>query len=725
MKLIIAEKPVLGRTIAEAISGTEKTKDGCIYKGDYVITWVFGHMLQLKEPEDYDEGYSKWNTDVLPIYFPDWELKVGKDTASGPNSISKASRIKQIGELVKQAEYVIHAGDPDDEGQLLIDELLRWLKYKGTVKRLNTGNLTKEALRKALNNLTDNKEHEVYGWSAYARSVSDFMVGINMSRLFTCKNNTMLTVGRVQTPTLGLVVNRDMQIENYVKQIYYAIDGIMTIEDKAVPVKYVPVDDEINIIDKHILSKDLAEKIADSLRGQTVYNVKVTKKTVTEAPPLPFNLAKLQTYCGTHFKYSPQQVLDITQELRDDYKAITYNRSDCQYLPEDEFKDAAKLLDTISKNINYRPQGLDTSKMPKCYNTSKLTAHTAIIPTDVNVDIKKLTEAQRNVYLAICKYFFAQFLPAAEKERTNLKAELGNGATIEAVSTVILKPGYRAIFKEAEKEEISPLSDIPAGVYTGSLTEVHVAEKETKPPSRYTQTTLNEDMTRISRYVTDENIKNLLLDKDKDKGDNEKGSIGTPATRASIITELIKRGYLKEEGRKLISTPLGRELYRILPDEIKKADMTAQWWAYQSDIQEGKRDYNELINNVLATVTNIVKNADKYPKVDTAVIPSRNGAKRAVLGKCPICGGDIVEGKMAYGCVNWKQGCQFKIWKTTKYPPLANKKISASAVKNWLAGKPQKYKLKSAKTGKPYEALIYTDINRNTVSFRMEFPQKK
>ena len=643
MILVIAEKPVLGKAIADALPGTATMKNGCIYKGDYIVTWVFGHMLSLKEPEDYDIGYKSWNINSLPIFFKDWQVKIGKNGNLNKGQISKSQRVNQIGSLLKQADEVIHAGDPDDEGQLLIDELLRWFNYKGIVKRLDTANTTLVAMKKALSHMTDNKPHEPYGWSAYARSVADLMVGINMSRLFSCKNQTLLTIGRVQTPTLGLVVNRDLAIEGHHKQKYYTIACDINFNNDTVQADFIPSKTDSNLVDGHILSKEYAEQICNRLKGQTLKNINITKKIIYEAPPLPFNLVKLQTYCSGKFGYSPQQVLDITQSLRENHKAITYNRSDCQYLSEEHYKEAPVTMKAVIMNIRYKPKSLDMNLKSKCFDSSKISAHFAIIPTNQKVNLDKLSEAEKNVYLAICKYYIAQFMPKAKKEQTNLSVELGNGEAIKAVSTVIIEQGYRSIFNEAEKDKASNLSKIPEGIYSGKITDTDIAEKETKPPSRYTKASLNEDMTCISKYVKDPKIKQLLLSKDEGK-EGERGSIGTSATRSGIIESLVKRGFLREDGKKVISTALGRELYRILPDEIKKADMTAEWWSIQEEIQNGTVNYNKLIDSVYDTIKHIVTNVDNYPVVNSSIIAIKKKGG-AVIGKCPRCGGDIVETK--------------------------------------------------------------------------------
>ena len=706
MILVIAEKPVLGKAIADALPGTATMKNGCIYKDDYIVTWVFGHMLSLKEPEDYDIGYKSWNINSLPIFFKDWQVKIGKDGNLNKGQISKSQRVNQIGSLLKQADEVIHAGDPDDEGQLLIDELLRWFNYKGIVKRLDTANTTLVAMKKALLHMTDNKPHEPYGWSAYARSVADLMVGINMSRLFSCKNQTLLTIGRVQTPTLGLVVNRDLAIEGHHKQKYYTIGCDINFNNDTVQADFIPAKTDSNLVDGHILSKEYAEQICNRLKGQVLKNINITKKIVYEAPPLPFNLVKLQTYCSGKFGYSPQQVLDITQSLRENHKAITYNRSDCQYLSEEHYKEAPVTMKTVIMNIRYKPKNLDMNLKSKCFDSSKISAHFAIIPTNQKVNLDKLSEAEKNVYLAICKYYIAQFMPKAKKEQTNLSIELGNGEAIKAVSTVIIEQGYRSIFNEAEKDKASNLSKIPEGIYSGKITDTDIAEKETKPPSRYTKASLNEDMTCISKYVKDPKIKQLLLSKDEGK-EGERGSIGTSATRSGIIESLVKRGFLREDGKKVISTALGRELYRILPDEIKKADMTAEWWSIQEEIQNGTANYNKLIDSVYDTIKHIVANVDNYPVVNSSIIAIKKKGG-AVIGKCPRCGGDIVETKTGFCCSNWKEptNCKFNIWKKSKSPLFAKTTFTAATVKKLLSGQSVKMKKLVSKTGKEFEAEV-------------------
>ncbi len=719
MILVIAEKPSLGRDIADALPGTYSNKNNrFIEKGDYTVTWVFGHMLSLKEPEDYNESYKKWNISSLPIYFDNWEQKIGSDPPGNNNFETKRERVELIGSLLKRADSVIHAGDPDEEGQFLIDELLRWFNYDKPVKRLYTGDTTRNGLIKALGKMTDNKLSENEGWSAYARSVADLMVGVNMSRFFTCSNSgALLTVGRVQTPTLGLVVARDMQIEGHTKTVYYDIycdidvataDGI-----KRVRTKYAKKQKKKGEQPELITDKDTAVSILNSLLNKRFDNIEISSKRVMEDPPLPFNLVKLQSYCSSHFGYNPKDVMDITQSLRENHKAITYNRSDCQYLSEEHFKEAPRTMAQVISNISYRPQALDMSIHSKCFNDKNITAHFAIIPTNNRVDLQKLTERERNVYLAICKYYMAQFMPKAEKHSTRLTAPINDEYQLTAHSTKILSPGYLSIFKDIKKDEPTILSTIPDGIYSGTVCGGDTEEKETKPPSRYTKASLNEDMTRIAKYVTDPEIKKMLELKDKDKK-GENGSIGTSATRSSIIDGLVTKGYLTEQGKKLISTPLGRELYRILPDEIKKADMTAKWWAIQEDIRSGDKPYSALTETVLDTINNILKN--KYPEIDQSVGTKAVTSRfNNVIGTCPLCGGNVIEGRKGFGCANSRppMSCKFIIWKNTDRGLFRNVTVTETMVKKWLDGKSVKIAKLVSNSGQKFSANIKMQIDKD------------
>lgn len=702
-----------------------------IVKGDYSIICAFGHLLTLKEPEDYDEKYAdRKDMSLLPIYFDDWEVKVKPPDEKHKDSPPE-ERLKEIGRLLKQCEYAIHAGDPDEEGQLLIDEIFRWFDYKGKVYRLDTLDTTPSAMRYALAHLRDNRDCEQAGWSAYARSVSDAMVGYNLSRYFSKQNEpAFLPVGRVQTATMGLVCIRDALIEGHQKVKYYEVDAELRVDDghgTKVAAKYIPSADDPNLTDGRILNRAYAQSKVDMLRDETLHDVKIERREAKEFPPLPFNMAKLSSYCGAKFGYKPQEVMDITQTLRDKYKAITYNRTDCQYLTTRQYEESSQTLDVVIENIRYRPKLLDKSIKSRCFN-DKFTvdagaAHTAIVPQAVHLDLGNLSKAERDVYLAICKYYLAQFLPPAVKEKTKLEVSLVDGGILAATASKVIEPGYLTIFKkdtDFAEDDVSPLSEIPVGLYEADVLSARVRECETKPPARYTQTSLLNDMTCIAKYVDNPEVKALLLEKDKDKK-AENGSIGTTATRPAIITGLITHGYLTDDGKHIISTPKAREFYRILPDELKKPDMTAYWWSIQEDIRLGKSDYHILTNSVLDMIVRVIHT--EYPKMDPQILASLSdggGGSRPALGTCPRCGKPVIEGKKGFGCAGWREGCTFVIWKDSKLPMMKACKISASNVKTWLSGQWIDEVVDGRSTGKKFSSK-YVHLKKLTSAQKGEF----
>lgn len=737
MKLVIAEKPSLGKAIADALPGYAETKDGIIRKGDYTIIWAYGHLLTLKEPEDFDPKYENWSLEDLPIYFNNWGLKIAENSNMKRGQQSKAARVKQIGDLLKQAECVIHAGDVDEEGQLLIDELLRWFSYRGPVYRINTNNTEEPAMRKALNNMTDNRKHEADGWSAFGRELSDAVFGFNLTRYFTMKNNgVFLPIGRVQTPTLGLVVQRDALVESHKKILYYELFADVSVEAKlpdgirqfAVPAKFIPNVENPALTDGKFLSRTYLDQKAAQIKGKSFSNIVVKKEKLTQQPPLPFNLTKLTSYCSRKWGYNPEDVMKITQSLRENYKAITYNRSDCQYLSEEHFKDAPRTVGSVVNNLGLSAADFNTRIKSRCFNDAKLTAHFAIIPTAVKLDLSKLTDRERNVYLAISQYYLAQFMPPAERERTTMIVDLGAGESFKATSTTTVIPGFRSFLANEklddeegeESDSENCLSHIPAGTYSGVVKNTEVKEKETKPPSRYTQASLAEDMTRIAKYVDDPVIKQLLLDKDKEKT-GENGSIGTSATRPSIISKLIDAGYLseKKEGKRtvLISTPKGREFYAMLPDKIKKADMTAKWWTIQEDIKFGAATPDQMAKDVLATVTSIISsgvgalhNAAAYA----------NGGTGVTLGSCPLCDGTIVETDRAYSCTNKDCSCVF--FKDNRLLNSFGKRMTAGIVKSLISkGKAPLKDCKSPKTGKTFDCVLVVKYGDKYPNFELDF----
>lgn len=737
MQLIICEKPDIAKAVSKVLPGSPSWKDGYIDQGQYCVTWCYGHLLILKDPEDYGEQYARANTpnEKLPIFFKDWGMKIAEGgpvlLKNGKKPPDKKHQVETIGKLLKKAQLVIIAGDIDDEGQLLVEELLEWHSYKGPLKRLDTGALNEASLKKAMANLMDNAAWHVRAVSARARSVADFALGINGSRYFSNTYRTNLSIGRVQTVALGLVVTRDSQIENYTAQKYYLLDMDAALDGNGThTVRFVPADTFQHLVDGKIIDRRILDKVAASVAGKQ-FKAVVTKEAVQENPPLPFSISALKSYCSDKFNILPEETLRITQSLRMNYGGlITYNRSECRYLPTNMHPDATNVIAAIQANLGPKWQfaGLNPSIKSKAFNDANTTVHHAVIPTTQHADISKLTENEQKVYRAICGFYMIQFMPPCKKERTRLVIAGKNGNNFEATSTQVVSKGFKVVMQTKEDER-SPLSNVPSGEYSCTLNNPKVSEKETKPPKRYTDASLEEDMKSIAKYVTDPEVKRLLLLKDKDSKE-EHGSIGTAATRSAIIQTLKKRGFLRNEGKQVLSTSLGREFIKILPDELVKPDLTAKWWALQQGIQEGTSTPQDLYTDVLDEYKSL--SSRQYPAIDLAklsgpsVLPS--------VGVCPRCGKPVVEGKKGFGCSGYKEGCTYTIWKEGKfgaYKALAysKKKITATMAKSLIKnGKVVVRGLVSEKTGKEYDANLVVNYTGTGVFLNLDFnnvPAKK
>lgn len=737
MDLVIAEKPDIAKAVSKVIPGTPSWKNGYIEQGNYCITWCYGHLLTLKDPEDYGDEYARENTpnEKIPIFFDNWGTKVAdKGPAllkNGSKAPDKGEQVKTIGELLKKASLVIVAGDIDDEGQLLVEELLEWHRYSGPIKRLDTGALNEASLKKAMANLMDNAPWHMKAVSARARSVADFALGINGSRFFSNTYGANLSVGRVQTAALGLVVARDAQIEGHTSQKYFLLDVDVALEGNGThQARFSPSKDDPHLVDGKILDRSYLEKLGQAVSGRK-FEAEVTKEPCEEAPPLPFSISALKSYCSEKFNIPPEETLRITQSLRMNYGGlITYNRSECRYLPENMHAEAPGIIAAVQANLGagWAFPGLNSSIKSKAFNDKNVGVHHAIIPTAQKADISKLSEKEQIVYRAVCGFYMVQFMPNAKKERTRLTIPGKGGSEFSAVSTRLVSKGFKQVLR-TQDDEVSALSNVPAGKYPCVLSNPSIQEKETKPPKRYTDSSLEEDMKNVAKYVTDPEAKRLLLLKDKESRE-EHGSIGTAATRSAIIQTLKKRGFLCNEGKNVISTPLGREFYKILPDEIRKPDLTAKWWAIQQEIQDGNAKPEDLYQEVLAAFHRVA--SIQYPKIQLSNLAGAAGRKS--IGTCPRCGKPIVEGKKGYGCSGYREGCTFTIWKEGQhgvYKVLAasKKKLTEAMVKKLLSeGKVLVRGLMSERTGKTYDAYITMENTEKGVLLNLSFdniPAKK
>lgn len=753
MKLIIAEKEAVAKAIVEYFKSENilvEQADKYFKTDDYYIAWASGHLLRLKKPGEINPKYEKWNISDLPLYWDNWGKTPIERNQFLINTIEKLLKSEDVTEI-------LNTGDPDPEGQYLIDEILEFLNNKKPVKRLLINDTTINGVKKSFKNIEDNKNFTGLSKSAYARAMADNILGINLSRYFSLINKSgTLSVGRVQTPTLAMIVNRDNAIKNHVKEKYYELysevkiikssnaaeqeeiekakmlaeqnfhnEEIMQKYIEKIEREYTALQEnyicnfKYNLIperlkefpDGKIKDRIVIEEMEKLLQKQNELKITVKKRFLKENPPLPFNLLQLQTYCSNKFNYSPEDVMNITQSLRDNYNAITYNRSDCNYLTDEQYEESNKTVPTVLENLGIDVPEIDFNIRSKAFNNEKVTAHTAIIPTNIKVNLEKLTEQERNVYKIIADYYIVQFLYKALKEKTVAAFSVCDENDFKITSERYVELGYKAYLREKEQssedeeKENEDISTLLPGVYTAKYLSSKIEEKETKPLKKYTEGTILNDMVSISKYVENPEIRAILRKKDEETG--EKGSIGTPATRSVVLSILYKRGYIEKQGKNVVSTKLGQELINILPKELVSADMTAQWWTIQEKIKNKITTEQELINDVLELVKRIISSSEQktIEREDT----------REVIGTCPICKGKIFQGKTSTGkinyyCENYRNNCKFSLWEEMKY--FENTlKITKTRAKNLLSGKAVSFKLKS-KTGKEYEGSLKLKINK-------------
>ena len=708
MKLIIAEKKELAEAIVAAIPGEKKYNGSSIIIGDYIACWIYGHILTHKEPEEIDPSLKKWKLDTLPIYFSKWDKKILPYRKDLFNTVKDLIHSNEITEI-------IHAGDADSEGQYLVDELLEYCSNKKPVKRLMVNDNTLGGVQKAFSKIEDNSKYTALGKSAEARAIADMIVGFSLSRFYSIINNAKLSIGRVQTPTMALVVNRDNEIKNHIKEKYYNLYLKTNINNIDIDLRYSSKE--------RIMDKFIYEEFINNF-GDKTSNLLITKKENYRTTPLPYNLSDLESDAATLFKYSAKKTMDITQNLRDKYKAITYNRSDCRYLSDEHFKEAPKLIPLVAEKLNFTAT-FDFNEKSRCFNDKYVTAHHGIIPTGAG-DFEQFSQEEKNIYKLIAERYLIQFLEKVKIEKTEAKVEI-NEAIFKKSSIKILEPGYTKYFKvleddnendeEVEEKKENNLSKIPGGEYQIKINDSNffIEEKETTAKKPYTEATLIKDLNNIAKYVKDPEIRELLKSKDKDKKDVN-GSIGTTATIPGILEGLIEKGFLTRKEEKIISTELAKEYLKILPESLKTPDSTALWWSIQEKIARGEAKLEDLTLSVLEDVKTIINSEHKTISSEFSTLKQ----EKEIIGVCPKCGEPIYEGEKNFYCNGYKSGCDFKLWKKIKVFNQKEVTITKQDAKTLLNKGTILITGLTNKAGKKYKANFKLEINDKYVNLSLD-----
>ena len=579
MKLIIAEKPSLAKAIREVVGK------------DYTVTNAFGHILEQAEPDEYTPadvpvnpktGKKRWRLEDLPIFPQQW-IKYPKPDAK--------EQLMKIKGLLNEADLVVNAGDPDREGQLLIDEILEYCRYRGPVQRVWLASLDETSVKKAFASLRDNKEYRTLSQAAEARSQADWVVGMNLTRAWTIKNGGLLSVGRVQTPTLALVVRRDLEIEQFKPRDFFEVIAHCRHQNGDFMAKWRPAINDGPGFDEEgrLVDRKLAESIAAKAAGQgkvSRYEAKDSKQSA----PLPFSLSALQKAASAKYGMSANQVLETAQSLYEK-KITSYPRSDARYLPEEQHGDAGRIISQLPIPDQLKAKVSANRKHP-AWNAGKVTAHHAIIPTGDRAT--GLTDAEQKIYDLIWKSYVALFLPDYLYKAISVAVDLG-GEQWTASGRLDLDMGWKALYgtstadeDEDGEEGKAKLPTMTTGdAITGQKGEVQA--KQTKPPARFTDGTMIEAMSNIHKYVTDAAAKAKL---------KETSGIGTEATRANVLETLIKRGFVERKGKQIISTQTARFLVKALPGDLTDPVTTARWEDHLSSIADGKLDPNKFMGAI-------------------------------------------------------------------------------------------------------------------------------
>lgn len=670
MIVCIAEKPSVAKDIAR-ILGATNSHQGYMEGNGYQVTWTFGHLCTLKEPNDYTEMWKHWSLSSLPMIPQRFGIKLIDD-----DGIKRQFAV--IERLMQSADGIVNCGDAGQEGELIQRWVMQKAGAKCPVKRLWISSMTDEAIREGFASLKDQNEYQSLYIAGLSRAIGDWLLGMNATRLYTLKygqNRQILSIGRVQTPTLALIVNRQKEIDSFEPEPYWVLATIYR-------------DTTFTATKGKFSTKEEGEAAFATIADKPFTVTTVQKKNGTEAPPRLFDLTSLQVECNRKFSYSAETTLKLIQGLYE-RKLTTYPRVDTQFLSDDIYPKCPSILSGISKQYEALMEPLKGKKLPKSkrvFDTSKVTDHHAIIPT--GVPATGLTDMERNVYDLIARRFIAVFYPDCKFSTTTV---LGTVEDVEfkATGKEILSPGWRDVYAQqnatADDDERKGDEERTLPTFVKGESGPHIptlSEKWTTPPKYYTEATLLRAMETAGKFVEDETLRAAL----KENG------IGRPSSRAGIIETLFKRHYIRRERKNLVATATGIELIDTIHEELlKSCELTGIWEKRLRDIEHKKDDAADFINGLKQQITEIVNDVlrdnsnrrvttlseeDLKKKAKKKATPKKKAATSTtstdtptatsnndplVGTTCPVCGkGTIIKGKTAYGCSRWREGCNYR-----------------------------------------------------------------
>jgi DNA topoisomerase III len=653
MIIVVAEKPSVGRDIARVLK-CAKHGEGYLAGEQYTVTWAIGHLVTLCEPDEIDERYKKWRMDDLPI-LPDL-----LPTKIIPKTKAQFSIIKKL-ICDKDTERVICATDAGREGELIFRLIYEKSKCSRPVDRLWISSMTDEAIREGFALLKPSREYDGLFHSASSRSQADWLVGMNASRAFTLRYDTLLSIGRVQTPTLAILVKRHLEIADFVPQEYYTVTadfgdytGLWFDEDKK--------DEKTN---QRIPDKARADAIVQAVHGQQGRVRSVTTEEKREFPPLLYDLTTLQRDANRILGFTAQKTLKIAQELYEKWKCVTYPRTDSKCLPVDMIGRTNQTLQNLPGEYRALADGIQRQdgKLPyfkRVFDNAKITDHHAIIPTTKAPDLEKMPPDERKLYDMVARRLIAAFYPPYEYDLVRLVTDAG-GHAFKTTGRTVRVPGWKTVFADDRKEEETPLPPVIPGDLR-PVRKVTPKKESTKPPAPHTDASLLSAMEHAGREIEDEALREQMRE----------GGLGTPATRAAIIERLISVGYVLRHGRALNATPKGAQLISVVPPDIASPEMTGKWELALEEIALSRLETGDFMRGIRELSASLVAYA--RGRDDKTVFPEEKRGK-ARAGKpaspvlimegavCPLCGKPVQETEKAFGCSAWRDGCRFTLWK--------------------------------------------------------------
>ena len=623
MRLFIAEKPSVAKAIAEELGVVRRDASSITCKDDNVVTWCFGHLLEQAEPDDYlpdniprtKKGKKIWRIQDLPIFPSEW-IVAPRDDAGVQRQLNA------IGAFIKRADTLVNAGDPDREGQLLVDEVIEHFNARQSVERFWVSAVDPASIRKGLKALKKNADYAGMRDAARGRSRADWLLGMNLSRAYTLFNQPqfgkgeLIAVGRVQTPTLTMVARRDYAVRNFKPQPYLTISAQLSADDKAFTAKWKPaegqkgMDEEGKLLINLDIGKALIEKLSQE---KTAAVLKAETKRKKALQPKAYSLADIQIEASRLFGYTAEDTLNICQSLYEEHKITSYPRTDCSFLPESQHADAPGVLAAIARTFPATAAAVakaDSKIKSPTFNDKKITAHHGIVPVANSVPWDHLNDKEKNLYRLIAKRYIAQFYPVHEYDATEIQFNIG-GENFTAKGNVVVKKGWKALYaapksadkKKKDAEDDQQLPALKKGD-TADVLGITGKEAQTKPPAYFTEGTLIAAMENIWRSFDDEKLQTQL---------KEAGGIGTPATRAAIISELRRKTYLEADGKILHCTNLGRSLLKKVSPQIRSAVLTAKFEEKLKLVEKGDcnvndfvADYEAFIRSELDKITDVM-----------------------------------------------------------------------------------------------------------------------